>query len=70
MKGTPWNESQHGNETCMGIKLQMKYLSYRLTQDIEELSDVVKDQKKQIQKYVMYQKFMEHVLEVSPEVSQ
>ncbi len=40
----------------------------RLQQEISDLSGTVKTQKQQIQRYLIYQKFMETVLDVSPEV--
>ena len=41
----------------------------RLKEEIEQLTQVAKQQQEQIKKYAMYQKFMEKVLETSPEVS-
>ena len=41
----------------------------RLTQEIEELKAVVAEQKSDITRYRIYQKFMERVLDYSDEVS-
>ena len=40
----------------------------RLSEEIQELSEVVRRQKREIRKYSIYQKFMERVLEQSEEV--
>ena len=40
----------------------------RLSEEIQELSEVVRRQKREIRKYSVYQKFMERVLEQSEEV--
>ena len=42
----------------------------RLKQEIEQLMEVVRQQNTQIKNYAIYQQFMEHVLEVSPEVTE
>ncbi len=41
----------------------------RLSQEIDQLKSVVTEQKSEISRYKIYQKFMERVLEYSDEVS-
>ena len=41
----------------------------RLKEDISELAGTVRRQKDDLQKYAIYQQFMEKVLDSSPEVS-
>ena len=45
-----------------------KFYTTRLKEDISELAETVRKQKEDLQRYAVYQKFMEKVLDSSPEV--